>query len=56
MAQLERWTAPAAQISLDSSTDACVGFRAAKILSADKIMEATMDSQKEESITSSAIS
>jgi hypothetical protein len=52
-----RWTAvQAALISLDSSIDVCVGFRAAKILSAAKIMEVKTASQKEESITNSAIS
>ena len=54
---MERWTAlPAALISLDSSIDVCVGFRAAKILNAGKIMEVTTASQKEESITNYAIS
>jgi hypothetical protein len=53
---MARWTAPAALISLDFWINVCDGFHAAKILSVDKIMEGTMASQKEESITNSAIS
>lgn len=56
IAKMVRWTAPAALISLDSSIDVCDGFRAAKILNAAKIMEATTASQKKERITNSAIS